>query len=162
LVIPFTGSQRNNRANDAFNYFLSQLRIRVEMVFGLLVNKFRILSGKVLGSLERITAILCACARLHNYIIKQDGPFDDIAELEEENKIVADPDAPFGMAYLPVVPNEDFEVYDGTSFTREAIVDYIKEYDIGRPLHNIKRREAEAASLTSANDTEWEREFISS
>lgn len=41
LLIPFTGSQRDNPDNDAFNYHLSQLRIRIEMAFGRLVNKFR-------------------------------------------------------------------------------------------------------------------------
>ena len=42
LLIPFTGSQRSKPDNDAFNFYLSQLRIRIEMAFGLLVNKFRI------------------------------------------------------------------------------------------------------------------------
>ena len=30
--------------------------------------------------------------------------------------------APFGMSYLPVVPIDDFEMYDGISYTREGIV----------------------------------------
>ena len=43
LFILFIGSQRENPDNDAFNYHLSQLRIRIELAFGRLVNKFRIL-----------------------------------------------------------------------------------------------------------------------
>ena len=50
LLIPFTGSDRLDPAQDAFNYYLSQLRIRVEMAFGRLVKKFGILSGKVGGA----------------------------------------------------------------------------------------------------------------
>ena len=47
MLIPYTGVDRLDPAQDAFNYYLSQLRIRVEMAFGRLVNKFRILSGKL-------------------------------------------------------------------------------------------------------------------
>jgi hypothetical protein len=39
MLIPFVGADRCNPAQDAFNYYLSQLRIRVEMAFGRLVNK---------------------------------------------------------------------------------------------------------------------------
>ena len=50
---------------------------------------------------------------------------------------------PLGMSYLPVVPDEEFQAYPGISRTREAIVDYIREYDIRRPLHNIARQRRE-------------------
>ena len=56
------------------------------------MNKFRLLSGKVNGSLAHVSAILNACARLHNYIIQRNGPSDDatvgmnIGE-EEENHL---------------------------------------------------------------------------
>ncbi len=43
MLVPFTGSQRTNPSNDAHNFYLSQLRIRIEMAFGLLTNKWRIL-----------------------------------------------------------------------------------------------------------------------
>ena len=39
LLIPFTGSQRDDPDNDAYNFYLSQLRIRIEMAFGALVCK---------------------------------------------------------------------------------------------------------------------------
>ena len=65
LLVPFTGSQRLDPAKVSFNYYLLQLRIRVEMVFGRLVNKFRI---KINGSLDRVSAIptVTACVRLHH------------------------------------------------------------------------------------------------
>ena len=40
LLIPFVGADRCDPSQDAFNNYLSQLRIRVEMAFGRLVNKF--------------------------------------------------------------------------------------------------------------------------
>ena len=39
LLIPFTGSQRDVPENDSFNFYLSQLRIRIEMTFGWFVSK---------------------------------------------------------------------------------------------------------------------------
>ena len=47
LLIPFTGADLLIPTQDAFNYYLSQLCIRVEMAFGRLVKKCGILSGKV-------------------------------------------------------------------------------------------------------------------
>jgi len=157
MLIPFTGANRLDPANDAFNYYLSQLRIRVEMAFGRLVNKFRILSGKIEGSLDRVTAILTACARLHNYIIQEDGPFETKAD-----DIVAHSSAPLGMGYLPVVPDETFEVYNGVSRTREAIVEFLRDKEISRPLHNIERKKREQNMIVvSANGLRIDREFIS-
>ena len=47
VLIPYTGNERNDEYKDAFNHYLSQLRIRVEMAFGRLTSKFRILKRKL-------------------------------------------------------------------------------------------------------------------
>jgi hypothetical protein len=41
LLIPYSGADKRNRQNDVFNSHLSQLRIKTEQAFGLLVNKWR-------------------------------------------------------------------------------------------------------------------------
>jgi hypothetical protein len=41
LITPFMGSSNLNSENDSYNFFLSQLRIRVEMAFGRLIAKWR-------------------------------------------------------------------------------------------------------------------------
>ena len=162
MLIPYTGVDRLDPSQDAFNYYLSQLRIRVEMAFGRLVNKFRILSGKIEGSLDRVTAILTACARLHNFIIQEDGPFEGVSpEDMDSNTDASSSIAPFGMNYLPVVPDDSFVSYSGVSHTREAIVDFIRENGIGRPLHNIERKKREENMLLSVGGLEVDREFIS-
>ena len=43
LLTPYTGNKRSNINNDVFNYFLSQMRIRIEMEFGYLTSKWIIL-----------------------------------------------------------------------------------------------------------------------
>ena len=162
LLIPYTGLDRRDPVHDAFNFYMSQLRIRVEMSFGLLTNKFRILKGRMVGSLDRITAIVMASARLHNYVILMDGADEmrGCEELRDESTIVQDCAAPFGMSYLPVVPNDEWVQFDGVSYTREGIVEYLHENSIQRPLYNLERKRNEVA-LQSTNDTEWESEYIS-
>jgi len=55
ILIPYTGADTLDQSQNLFNYYLSQLRIHAEMAFGRLLNKFRILSGKIHGSLDRVT-----------------------------------------------------------------------------------------------------------
>ena len=68
--------------------------------------------------------------------------------------------APLGMSYLPIVPDEEFQVYPGISQTRETTVDHIHEYDIRRPLYNIARqRQGRIEEFVVSNRAE--REFVS-
>lgn len=178
LLIPFTGVERNDPSHDAFNFYMSQLRIRVEMAFGRLTNKFRILKGCMVGSLDRISALVMACARLHNFIIRIDGDREEsvFADDRNDNDNVDDDDnetttttttiveelaAPLGMAYLPSVPNDDWEEFEGMSYTRAAIVEYLRENDIQRPLYNLERKRNEMMVTSPNSDIEWESEYIS-
>ena len=69
IFTPFTYTDRLDKAHDAFNFYLSQLWIRVEMLFGQMVNKFRILSGTIEDTLDRVSVILTACTRLHTQLV---------------------------------------------------------------------------------------------
>ena len=143
VLTPFTGSQRNVPEHDSFNFHLSQLRIRIEMAFGRLVGKWRILRAPLQqGSLKRNIQIIMACARLHNYVINQDvdlaiDPFSltsdyhDISPLQTEGGLLSH------LGYFPTV--EPFNNVAGTSEMRSVIVDYIKEKNISRPQSNIDR-----------------------
>jgi hypothetical protein len=51
LLVPFTGSCRHDPDKDSYNLYLSQLRIRIEMSFGLLTTKWRCLRSKLKSSL---------------------------------------------------------------------------------------------------------------
>jgi hypothetical protein len=130
LLISFMGAHRLDSVHDVFNYYLSQLQIHVDMDFGRLVNKFRILSGKIVGTMDHASAILAACAQLANFIIQEDGPFEHFQSVEEEIEkydFAPNPNALLGMSYLPVVPNEQFQVYPQISHIRDAIVEHLWE-----------------------------------
>jgi hypothetical protein len=40
LLVPFTGSYRDDLDKDSYNFYLSQLRIQIEMSFGILTTKW--------------------------------------------------------------------------------------------------------------------------
>jgi hypothetical protein len=139
ILIPFTGSQRQDRVKDAFIFFLSQLRIRIEIAFGLLTTKWRILRRPLECSLQTNARILAICARLHNYVINQkEETFsrDDLV-LDGPN-IWSMPECPLGWGYLPTV--EELQAYPGTSQTRDAIMHHIRRHGFSRPQRNLAQR----------------------
>ena len=144
LLVPFTGSQKSDPDKDAFNFHLSQLRIRIEMTFGRFVRKFGILKRNLEGNLSGMSRILVACSRLHNYIIDHD--MSDMLDNEEDDELVIPlPDSPSGMGYLPIMfePGDDeyqFEKQDGHSEMRNAIVNEIARNEYRRPDYNLIRR----------------------
>ena len=72
VLTPFTGSQRDDAGKDAFNYFLSQHRIRIEMAFGLLQTKWCVLDRPLQVNLATAAKVVQTCARLHNICLRED------------------------------------------------------------------------------------------
>jgi len=147
LLVPFTGSQKLNPNNDAFNFYLSQLRIRIEMAFGRLVRKFQILKRNMENKLHTASKVLMTCAKLHNFIIDVDEPFggdeDEHGDVADREEIVPMEGAPSGMAYRPVMlsPGEELEIVRGNSEIRKALVEEISRLSIQRPSHNTLRNQ---------------------
>ena len=54
MLVPFVCSQRDDPTQDTFNFFLSQLRIRIEMAFGLLQTKWCVLKKEPIDKLGNI------------------------------------------------------------------------------------------------------------
>jgi len=61
LLIPYSGADKRNRQNDVFNFHLSQLRIKIEQAFGLLVNKWRVFKKPIEINLKRVPALVECC-----------------------------------------------------------------------------------------------------
>ena len=138
------------------------------MAFGRLVNKFRILGRKVEGSMDRVSKILTACARLHNFVIQQDGPFGSssggvsLADEYKENGILPAPAAPFpDMSFMPSIPNDEFVSIPGISSTRDSIVRMIDTCMYHRPLHNIIRQSEDVLMYHSPSGQSVHRDYIS-
>jgi hypothetical protein len=147
LLGPYHGAQRDNEANATFNFYLSQLRIRIEMAFGLLTTKWRILrvtcsANVVDGTLAKIVE---TCTRLHNFIITHDGTYD----LDDDEQAI-DKFGDTGLGYFDTrVDDADREegghsvdellCLEGVSMLRQHIRDEISANGHVRPQHNVER-----------------------
>jgi len=68
MATPFPG--QNNHDKDAYNFFHSQLRIRIECAFGMLVARWGILQ-KQIYSVNKVPALLICLCRLHNFCLNK-------------------------------------------------------------------------------------------
>ncbi|CAJ1962474.1 unnamed protein product [Cylindrotheca closterium] len=93
------------------------LRIRIEMAFGHLTNKWRVLRRPLGGKLARQSQVLEVCARLHNFGINE--------------RIL-------GLGYLPTL--RPFEQIPGSSAMRNLLVDHIRAYGLTRSQQNVARK----------------------
>ena len=69
MLVPFTGSSRQHPSKDAYNYFLSQMRIQIKTSFGLLTNKWQVLQSPIATSISHSSEIIMATSRLQNFVI---------------------------------------------------------------------------------------------
>lgn len=70
-MIPIYRNAEKVKRQDNFNFFASQLRIRIEMAFGLMVKKWAILTRPLSLKLKKIKRLMVAIARLHNFCINE-------------------------------------------------------------------------------------------
>eukprot|EP00918_Siedleckia_nematoides_P100349 GHVU01219347.1.p2 GENE.GHVU01219347.1~~GHVU01219347.1.p2 ORF type:complete len:199 (-),score=19.24 GHVU01219347.1:1309-1905(-) len=61
------GDERAARVD--YNHAISQLRIRAEMTFGFMLNKFRIFHRPLAMKVSKVLKIINAAFRIHNFII---------------------------------------------------------------------------------------------
>ena len=138
VLAPFTGSQREDPGKDAFNFFLSQLRIRIEMAFGLLLQtKWGVLNRPLQGNLATAAKVVQTCARLHNFCLREDYNAGG-ADLNDESilkEIRIRRESPLAWGYLPTV--EKLRPIPGSSLMRDVIVDRIGQLGLRRPTHNL-------------------------
>ena len=118
IMIPFSGAERYMVDFRTFNFYLSQLRVRIEMAFGRLVTKWRILKRALNYSTQKNIQIIRVCMKLHNFTIRmqQQDNIDDynMAVLQAatgSNKTYIAPyqlgGKKYPLGYLPVTPNDD-------------------------------------------------------
>jgi hypothetical protein len=86
VLIPFSGGQVYDETNRTYNFYLSQLRIRIEMAFGQLTQKWEVVADTMKYSNKTNVQLIVVCMKLHNFCIqmKQKDEYDD--DDEDENQ----------------------------------------------------------------------------
>jgi hypothetical protein len=86
LLTPFPGSQRQEPSKDTFNFYLLQLRICIEMAFGLLVTKWRVLKSPLQIPIAKTGNLFLSITRMHNYCINENSVIEQEKTLSELEK----------------------------------------------------------------------------
>jgi hypothetical protein len=133
LLIPYSGVEKNDKSKDVCNFYISQLRIRIEQAFGLLVSKWRIFKRPIELKLHRVRHLIQACFRLHNFCINERDEVSNVI-------LTRDPDT-FVPNYEFAVPSVQtlLPVRTQRSLVREAIRAQLQANGIERPSYNIIR-----------------------
>jgi hypothetical protein len=71
MLDPHNATKLWSDSNIAFNFYLSQLRIRIEMAFGRLTTKWRRLRTTKNFAPAKNAKIIHVCTKLHNYVIRK-------------------------------------------------------------------------------------------
>jgi hypothetical protein len=98
FVTPYKNAKEGDK--DAFNFYQSQLRIKVECAFGMLVSRWGILRRalpQALG-LKKVTALVVCLCRLHNYCLRQ-----------RENSIRTNMVAPLPSDDMEILAHEEWQ-----------------------------------------------------
>ena len=72
MAIPLKGMQ--NGYNDAYNFYMSQLRITIERAFGVFVHRWAILRGPLAVPVQKVGPLIKCLIRLHNFCIDCSEP----------------------------------------------------------------------------------------
>ena len=142
MMIPYSGVQRFEDYRLVYNFYLSQLRIRIECCFGRLSSKWRIFRRNLVYSTAKNSLIARIGAKLHNYVINADDlnlkqfDNDDLYNLEVD---VLMNGPPGNRGYLSVrsVGRTTNILLPHDGDRREAIYIRMKEMDLQRLEHNV-------------------------
>ena len=150
LLIPFSGTM--NETQRTYNFFLSQLRIRIELAFGRLVTKWRIFHRDLEFGMERNSKICLIAAKLHNFVInetlQEEGLREESVTPHPHAVRVGRDDLGFPAhnptridSLLVLDPeNEDDELPEpGHSTRRENFLYFIQANGLVRPHYNVER-----------------------
>ncbi len=106
LIGPYSGPERFLEKNDAFNFYLSQLHIHIEMCFGLQMAKCRILKMPLCMRLCNISLLFGAIARLHNFCINEGEDGRKLMKMYQDPSQTQQPREPTMLGYVPTdAPN---------------------------------------------------------
>ena len=133
LLTPFSGADRLEPKHDNYNFYLSQVRIRIEMAFGYMTQKWQILRKPLKTKLKNTGKVFLVITRLHNFCINK-GNIDLTSNKEmdlQSNRQHANGDTSTSALMLPVILS--VRSVNGTSIMRERVVEHIFNKGLQRP-----------------------------
>ena len=145
LLPIFGGEQAKILKHDNFNFFASQLRIRIEMAFGLMVKKWGILQRPLLCDLGHVKHVVCAIARLHNFVINEplEGKGNNIVHTPRDSTFDNTTQAMRDIAAEVDFRNMAAQFETPWSANRDAVVMEIAAHQLTRPSRSRKRKQRE-------------------
>ena len=91
MATPFTNvaGDANRVAEDSYNFYHSQLRIRVECAFGILVQRWGLLRVAMPRniSVQKIVGLVMALAKLHNFCIGESNIVTRVPQMWERDRM---------------------------------------------------------------------------
>ncbi len=93
LLTPFPGKKRHQAQNDSYNYHLSQLRIRIKMIFGRFMKKWRLFQRPLQVKLKNAGRIFMCATKLYNFRANErlTGLLDIVGIADEEREEIYSP-----------------------------------------------------------------------
>jgi hypothetical protein len=141
LVAPYSGPQRYIKAYDNFNFYLSQLRIRIEMAFGLLVTKWWILHTPINVKLKNLKKLLGAICRLHIFCIDNRETSVKVNRIykvpEDQDQVHAH--EPTQLGYIPTDAANVIS-WEGSSHLREFLAKRVADNNLICPLSAVNKK----------------------
>ncbi len=123
-----------NQSKDAFNFFPSQLRIRIEQAFGLLVTKWHVFKKPLEVKFWRTTLVIEAAFHLHNYCIDKNEYAAMVVRTCDPEKFT-----PSYVEHLDPLGDNPEGSKRKRHAVHEALVDKIRSDGRVRPRYNIIR-----------------------
>jgi DDE superfamily endonuclease len=136
VLTPFSGESRKNPTKDTYNYYISQLRTRIEMAFGLLTTKWRILRSPLQLKLDNVGELFLSITRLHNFCINE--RLDNNVNINTNNNYY-DEDNNGDPEFWP--SDVTATTIIGYSMMRTLLLEKIVEEGLSRPYHNTRRND---------------------
>lgn len=134
MLVPFTKPEIKSPEHSAYNFYLSQLRIRIEMAFGLLVNKWRIFQRALVVDYVHTGLVIKTCMKLHNYCI--DDRLGATVSAGSSKIILQEFNAMEDCSYQHTVnddaSNSCIKVKNG-HILRQVVLEHIQSYNMARP-----------------------------
>ncbi|KAE9163401.1 hypothetical protein PF004_g30152 [Phytophthora fragariae] len=136
LLVPYNKLELKSKKHSDFNFYLSQLRIRIEMSFGLPVNKWQIFKKPLVVDFTNVSRVIKTCMKLHNFCIDE--------RVQYKNAIMSH--AEVSAAYHNL-PESSYRPTDNTTgdtdidlrsdargrILRQVVGDHIQNFNLRRP-----------------------------